>query len=178
MRFSLLDIQIRMSSSGDVNVFQWNREWFLSRRVIRFDSGFNVMAVHEASRHGPEIINCFTDIRKRVLRLWRMRPFWFSKKIPLTFSSNWTIPYQCGCSKFLISSRKFDSSICGRKINSPSSWGNTTSFALSLFLSRFPMRPSSPKPQGVQPLCHPSKFNPRTKRIQVTIQVRLSFQID
>ena len=27
------DIQIRSRSSGDINVFQWNREWFFSRRV-------------------------------------------------------------------------------------------------------------------------------------------------
>ena len=40
------------------------------------------------------------------------------------------------------------------------------------------MRPSSPTRQGLQPLCHPSKFHPRTERIQGTIQVRLSFQID
>ena len=49
----LLDIQIRMSSSGYVNVLQRerNREWFFSRRV-KFDSGFNVMAVNEASWNG------------------------------------------------------------------------------------------------------------------------------
>ena len=35
-----------------------------------------------------------------------------------------------------------------------------------LFFSRFPMRPSFPAPQGLQPLCHPSKFSPRTERIQ------------
>ena len=40
------------------------------------------------------------------------------------------------------------------------------------------MRPSFPTPQGLQPICHPSKFSPRTERIQGTIQVRLSFQID
>ena len=36
-----------MSSSGNVNVLQWNREKFFSRRV-KFDSGFNVMAVYVA----------------------------------------------------------------------------------------------------------------------------------
>ena len=50
-----------MCSSGDVNVFQWNREWSFSRRV-KLDPGFNVMAVYEASWHGKEIINCFTGI--------------------------------------------------------------------------------------------------------------------
>ena len=40
------------------------------------------------------------------------------------------------------------------------------------------MRPSSPTPQGLQPVRHPSKFPPRTERIRGTIQVKLSFQID
>ena len=57
-------------------------------------------------------------------------------------------------------------------------FGNITSFALSLFLSRFPMRPSLPTPQGLRPVRHPSKFSPRTMHIRGTIQVRLSFQID
>ena len=47
-----------------------------------------------------------------------------------------------------------------------------------VFLSRFPMRLSSPTPQGLQPVRHPSKFSPRTMRIRGTIQVRLSFQLD
>ena len=97
----MLDIQIRMNSSGYVNVFQWNREWFFSRRV-KFDSGFNVMAEYEISRHGPEIICCFTGIQKWVVRWWK-RPFWFSKKICVTYSSNWTIPDKGGCSQVLIS---------------------------------------------------------------------------
>ena len=40
------------------------------------------------------------------------------------------------------------------------------------------MRPTFPTRQCLQPLCHPSKFSPRTKRIRGTIQVRLSFQIE
>ena len=40
------------------------------------------------------------------------------------------------------------------------------------------MRQSSPAPQGLRPVRHPSKFHPRTERIRGTIQVRLSFQID
>ena len=40
------------------------------------------------------------------------------------------------------------------------------------------MRPSSPTLQDLQPVRHPSKLHPRTKRIRGTIQVRLSFQID
>ena len=45
-------------------------------------------------------------------------------------------------------------------------------------MSRFPMRPSSPTPQGLRSVRHRSKFLPRTMRIRGTIQVRLSFQID
>ena len=40
------------------------------------------------------------------------------------------------------------------------------------------MRPSSPTPQGLRSVRHPSKISPRTKRIRGTIRVRLSFQID
>ena len=62
----LLNIQVCMCNSGDVNVFQRNREWF-SRRV-KFDSWFNVMAVYEVSWHGPKFIYRFTGIRKWVVR--------------------------------------------------------------------------------------------------------------
>ena len=41
----LLDIQIRMSSSGDVNVLEWNKKKISQR--VKFDSGFNVMVVFE-----------------------------------------------------------------------------------------------------------------------------------
>ena len=61
-----------------------------------------------------KIIYRFTGIRKWVMRWWK-RPFWFSKKIYVTFFSKWTFPYQGGCSQVLISSRKFDSSICDWK---------------------------------------------------------------
>ena len=72
------------------------------------------MAVYEVSWHGPRIIYRFTGIRKWVMRWWKT-PFWFFKKIYVTFSSNWTFPYQGGCCQVLISSRKFDSSICDWK---------------------------------------------------------------
>ena len=100
--FPLLDIQIRMSSSGYINVFTVEEGWFFSRRV-KFDSGFNV-AVCEVSRHGPKVVYCFTGIRKWVVR-WK-RPFWFSKKVNITLL-NWSMPYQGGCSQFLISSKGF-----------------------------------------------------------------------
>ena len=133
MRRSCLTSQfvyIYVCSSGDVNVFQWNREWFLSRRV-KSDSGLNVMAVCEISWHGPKIIYGFTGIRKWVLRLWK-RPFWFSKKVNITLSLNWSIPYQGGCSQVLISSKGLDSSICDWK-NKFSLFGKYHLFCIESF---------------------------------------------
>ena len=49
------------------------------------------------------------------------------------FLLDWSLPYRGGCSQVLISSKGVDSSICDWKINSPFSFGNITSFALSLF---------------------------------------------
>ena len=132
----MLDIQISVRSSGNVNVLQWNREWFFSRRV-KFDSRFNVMAVFEASRHGPEIVNRFTSIRKWVLRLWK-RPFWFSKKVNITLSLNWSMPYQGGCSQFLISSNKFYSSICNWKNEFSIFFGKYSFLCIESFWVDFP----------------------------------------
>ena len=110
-------------------------EQFWRRQAISVEQGMILLSAREVwlwvQRDGPKIIYRFTSIRKWVLRWWK-RPFWFSKKIPLTFSSNCVFPYQGGCSQFLISSRKFDSSISGWKMNFPFSLGNITSFALSL----------------------------------------------
>ena len=44
------------------------------------------------SWHGPEIVSCFTIIRRWVLIKCWWRPVWFSKKSYLFFSSFWTIP--------------------------------------------------------------------------------------
>ena len=116
-----------MSSSGDVNVFQKNAEWFFSRRV-KFDSGFNVMAVHEISWHEQKIISCFTGIRKWVLKWlkWRKwRPFWFSKKTPFDFLLELGNPV----SKWINSN--FYASICDWKLIFHFLW-IIASFALSL----------------------------------------------
>ena len=69
-------------------------------------------------------------------------------------------PYQGGCSQFLISSRGFliRPSAIGN-INSPC-LGNIITSLASFFCSRFPMRPSSPTPQGLRSVRHPSKFPP------------------
>ena len=118
-------------------------------------------------------MNCFTGNRRWVLRLWK-RPFWFSKKVNVTLSLNWSEaaprwmfsvpdllhrPFAIGKNKF-------------------SFLGEISPLSHSVFLSRFPMRPSFPTPQGLRSVRHPSKFPPRTERIRGTIQVKLSFQID
>ena len=180
MHRTILDLHLRLSSHQyaspsihpvmcenlcKLRALYWNRKWFFFRHVL-FDSWFHVMAVFEISWHGPKIIYRFTGIRKWVLRWWK-RPF----------SSNCVFPYQSGCSLFLISSRKMDSSICGWKINFPI-FGEILLPLHWVFLSRFLMRQSFTTAQCLRPVRHTSKFSSRTLRIRVTIQVRLSFQID
>ena len=165
-----------MSGSGYIHVFLWNREWFLSRRV-KFDSGFNVMAVHEASWRGPKIIYRFTGIRKRVVRWWK-RPFWFSKKIKVTISLNWSLPYRGGCSEVLISSNKFYSPICDWKNKLSFFFGEYHLFRIESFRVDFRCVHRLQFLNVCNQLRHPSTFLPRTMRIRGTIQVRLSFQID
>ena len=97
--------------------------------------------------------------RKWVMRWWK-RPFWFSKKINVTLSSNWTFPDQDGCSQVLISSRKFDSSICDRKKYFLLFLWEISPLLHWVFLRRFQMRPSCPTRQYLQPVCHPSKLTP------------------
>ena len=125
----LFKIQICMSRSGDVSVFQWNREWFFSTSkvwlLIQCDDEKKV------SWHGSKIVYRFRGIRKWLLRWWK-RSCWFSKKINVIFSSNWMFPYQGRSSQFLTSPRKFVSSISDWKINLPFSLGIITSFAFSL----------------------------------------------
>ena len=82
----------------------------------------------------------------------------------MTFSLNWSIPYQDGCSQVLISSRGSDSSICDWK-SKFSLFGKYHLFRIESFLSRFPMRPSFPTPRGLRSVRHPSKFTPRRERI-------------
>ena len=122
----LLNIQIRSCSSGNFNVFQRSKDIILL-------TASKVLTLGSTRWHGPKIIYRFTSIRKWIMKWWR-RSFWFSKKIYVTFSSNWMFPNQSWCSQFLISSRNIDSSICGWKINSPFSFGNIASFKLNLFV--------------------------------------------
>ena len=149
----LLDIQIRMSSSGYINVFQWNREWFFSQRV-KFDSGFNVMTVYEVSWHEQKSFLASpasgyesgggggdpSDSPRKSL--------WPSPRI--------------GRSRILISSGKFDSSICSWKIFF------RVDFCASI-VSNSSMSAT---------IRSPYQMPPRPKRIRGTIQVTLSFQID
>ena len=165
-----------MSSSGDVNVFQWNREWFFSRRV-KFDSWFNVMAVNEVSWHGPKIIYRFTGIRKWVLRWWK-RPFWFSKKVNVTFSLNWSRPYQGVCSQVLISSKGFDSSICGWKNKFSFFFGKYHLFRIEPFWVDFRCAHCFRLLKVCDQYVTLPNSPPRTERIRGTIQERLSFHID
>ena len=169
MRRSCTNIQIRVRSSGYVNIFQWNGEWLFSRRV-KFDSWFNVMAVYEVFWHGPKNhLSLHTASGKWVLR-WCKRPFWFSKKIPSTFSSELD-------DSFLISFRKFDSSICDcKRINFHFFLENITFLCIESF--RVDLR--CVHHFHILNVCNhhvtrPNSLHPRTKRIQGTIQVRLSF---
>ena len=66
-------IQWRMCCSGNVDVLQWNRKWFISRRV-KFDSWFHMMAINEISCNRPEI------------KFWFRIIAWFSSK-NFSFSS-------------------------------------------------------------------------------------------
>ena len=139
MRFSCLTSKFVW---GDVNVFQWNREWFFSWRA-KFDSGFNVMA-------GTRSFLAWTKKHEETL-LILLRD---------------VLSPRIGCSRI--------------KVDVLSSWSPPESLfrpTAAVFQSRF-MRPSFPTLQCLQPMCHPSKFSPRTKRIQGTIQLRFSFHND
>ena len=136
------------------------------------------MAVYEVSWNGPKIISCFTSIRKWVLTLWRWRPFWFSWKISLTTSPNWVVPYQSDVlsswsppTNFIRPSAtgnmKFP--FFGWERLLPLHWVFWVDlrcvhrFQLLKVCDQYVTLPNS---------------TPRTERIQGTIQVRLSFQID
>ena len=80
-----------------MTLFSTSKVWLLAQRdddLRSFLTWTKMSTIH------------FTGIRKRVLKLWK-RPFWFPKKINMTFSSSWSLPYQGGCSQFLTSSKMF-----------------------------------------------------------------------
>ena len=102
MRFS--SIQIRMSSSGYINVFQWNwNDSFLGEQSLTLGSTWwRWMKFPDMDQK-----SFITSIRKWVVR-------WCPGKSML-LSLNWSRPYQGGCSQVLISSKRLDSSICDWK---------------------------------------------------------------
>ena len=115
------------------------------------------MAVYEASRHGPQIIYRFTGIRQWVLRWWK-RPFWFFREMTLTFSSNWEFQYKVD----VLSSWSPPESLI--RPSATGKWmfhflGEISSLSHWVFWSRFPIRPSSPTPQGLRSVRHPSQFS-------------------
>ena len=71
---------------------------------------------------------------------------------------NWSMPFQSGCSQVLVSSKKFDSSICDWNIFL-FLWG-LSPLSYEVFLRRFQMRPMFPTPQSLQPV-RPSAYNDR-----------------
>ena len=111
-------------------MFQWNKKWFFSRPV-QFDSGFHVMTENKISWHTPKITLGSTIKPRWVLKWTRRRPVWFSLTIILFLSSVRAVPDWSGCSRILISSRKFDCSTCDWENVSPLI-GVNTSFALCL----------------------------------------------
>ena len=170
----LHNIQIRMNSSGDVNVFQWYKEWFFSRRV-KFYSRLNVMTVCEVPDMDKKVICQFISIRRWVLIRWNRDSYILKESL-----CDFLLEFVDVIAMWMFSDpdliQKIDSSICGWNINCPFSMGNIASFAWP-FKSRFQIRPSFFTPQYQLSLCHPSKLPPRTIRIRETIQERLSFQL-
>ena len=165
--FLLLKIQIRICSSGYVNVLRWNREWFFSRRV-KFDSGFNVIALYEVSWHGPKIIYRFTDIRKWIMKWWTWKPFWFSKKVKITFSSNWSLRIKMDVLRSWSPPRVLIRPSAIGKISLPFSFGNISLFEQisdASIVSNSSRSATSTSPSEIQ-------------HIRRKIPLRLSFQID
>ena len=126
----LFDIQIRMRSSGYVNVFQWNREWFFSRRV-KFDSGstwWRYMKLPDMDQKsfiasptsGSESWGCGRDPSDSPRKSILLSPWIGRCRIGVDVLKSWSPP------RGLIRPSAIG------KINCPS-LGNITSFALSLF---------------------------------------------
>ena len=54
--FFLCYIQIGVSWPDDINVFQWNKEWFFLRHV-QLNSRFNMMTINEISLNRPKVFS-------------------------------------------------------------------------------------------------------------------------
>ena len=153
--------------------FQWKRKWCFSRHV-QFDCRFNVMGFLKWSRNhfwlhhhttmslgvGLKTTRLILPEDYLVLLLGLGDPGWkwmFSEPDLLQRVS--IVLSAMGISTF------------------HHSWASTLPLHC-VFSRRFQMRPSASILQCLPLVCHPSKFTPRTDRIQGTILVRLSFQID
>ena len=126
----LLDIQIRMSSSGYVNVFQWKKEMTLlsASKVwlgVQRDGGiwsFLKWTKSRSSVHRQPETNL--EVVEETLLILQESQYYFLLELVDT------VPRWMFSSPDLL--KGFDSSICDWKTNSPC-LGNITSFALSLF---------------------------------------------
>ena len=131
MRIFLLDIQICMSSSGHVNVLQWNIEWFFSRRV-KFDSS--------VQRHGGKLKFPDMDQKSFIASPASRNESWDGGRDPSDSprKSKWPSPRTGRCrikvdvlSSWSLPERLIRRSAIG-KINSPC-LGNITSYSIESF---------------------------------------------
>ena len=167
-----------MRSSVDVNAFQWNREWFFSRRVmchwVQRDGGIwsflkwtkNHFALHRRRDMSLEVVEVETLLETLLIILHNFFDLLLELGGPV---SRWMFSVPDLLQQILFVHLRLE--ICFSIL------GEILLLLRWVFLCRLPMRPSFPAPQCLQPWCHPSKFTPRTERIQGTIQERLSFQI-
>ena len=153
--------------------FSGIREWFFSRRV-KFDSGFNVMAVYEASRHGPKVVYRFTRhpevshevVEETLLILQesqRDRSPWIGRRrIKVDVLSSWSPPEVL-----------FRPSAIGK--NKFSLFGKYHLFRIESFRVDFRCVHSFQLLKVCDQYVHPSKFSPRRERIRGTIPGKTFF---
>ena len=109
--FFLCHIQIGVSWRDDINVFQWNREWFFFRH-IEMNSRFNMMTINKVSLNRPKVFPIFSVIFL----------FFKSKLFPIalrhsakSLSPYGEFPSQSGFLEFVVSLWQFCCIICHRK---------------------------------------------------------------
>ena len=121
---------------------------------MKFDSGFNVMAVYEVTWHRPKTFIASPASGKES---------WGGGRDPSDSprKSTWVSP-QIGRSRINVDVLKSWSPPGSLIRPSATAKMNFPFWEISLLLhwvfsSRFPMRPSFPTPECLQPVCHPSK---------------------
>ena len=116
----LQHVQISMRRPSNINVLQWNRDWFFLRHV-ELNSRFSVMTTDEVTLKRPEVGTGFR------VTCWscQLRPSRFA----LNFSTKILTPYilflsWSGFSEFVVSSWQFCCTICywECKLFSPPLW--------------------------------------------------------